>query len=1007
MSEAKPGFGQFYFNPSLLDKKELIDGFIARRGLLDELLDSLRQEVEGRPPQHHLLIGQRGMGKSTLLLRLRYAVEDDPELSQIWLPLSFPEEQNNLRTLSDFWLNCLDALGDALEAAKQNELAKSLDKQRDALPKNEEARSEAALALLLEQAEALDRRLILLIDNLDLVFDKRLKSEDWAIRHLLSSEPRLLLIGASSQAMESTYDYGRAFYDFFRTHEVRGLDFEETKEVLTYLAQLHDQLDIKKIVEEQPGRIRTVQTLSGGNPRTIVLLYGVLENGYEGNAKHDLERLLDLYTPLYKARFEELSEQHQQIVDALATHWDPATAATLAETLRMDVNNVSAALTRLEQREGVVEKVDLPGEKKLGFQLAERFFNIWYLMRASRRSRKRLTWLVKFLRLWYDQTELGQQALRLIEQEKQRGGGAEAAERLRYAEYGLALAEALDDRRLRTELEHTSLHALLGGDGHGKAGVGELPEELKTKKQRMDLLDKLRRQVSAMRRDWDGIDPEEFWRLLGGSWALSLAEKRALVKELAGFDSAELKELFVWLQNREQQLKTVYRQHEDAVDALYQALAKGDAEDISDWDNITNKVASYIALDACLFSATRAKPEPALLQKAEAFLSQMAEEDGCRAWGWHGLGNLRQIHQGNDREAEQAYRKAVEIDPGFTRAWAALGELLGRLERHEEAEAAYRGAISSDPGNALAWNRLGKLLQHPRMQRYDEAEDAYRKALASDPANIEAMNNLARLLQRFPERRRGQENPEGYLREALKLDGNDARTWHNLGELQQRQGQLDEAETAYRNAIKLDPKSSWFSSRKLAYLLLGRGDYAKAEQAYWQAWKQTESDPMPGLIAKIDLVTLGREWWRKKKDAEAEAFIARLLGADALADFGDAWLLWAETRADRQDWPEALRGLSEWARRALPQEGKDESPYKTSLDKALEVLALFIRAGRGAAALEVLEANGVQEDWRPLYEAMKAAEAGSGRYLNKVAPEVRQAALEILRSLSPEAAEGV
>jgi len=34
-------------------------------------------------------------------------------------------------------------------------------------------------------------------------------------------------------------------------------------------------------------------------------------------------------------------------------------------------------------------------------------FNIWYLMRASRRVRQKLLWLVKFLEAWFDREKLG------------------------------------------------------------------------------------------------------------------------------------------------------------------------------------------------------------------------------------------------------------------------------------------------------------------------------------------------------------------------------------------------------------------------------------------------------------------------------------------------------------------------------------------------------------------------------------------------------------------------
>jgi ABC-type molybdenum transport system ATPase subunit/photorepair protein PhrA len=65
------------YNPHLLRKDELLAGFIARRPLLDALVDDLRRGGG----QHHLLVGARGTGKTTLLLRLAFAIDDDPALA--------------------------------------------------------------------------------------------------------------------------------------------------------------------------------------------------------------------------------------------------------------------------------------------------------------------------------------------------------------------------------------------------------------------------------------------------------------------------------------------------------------------------------------------------------------------------------------------------------------------------------------------------------------------------------------------------------------------------------------------------------------------------------------------------------------------------------------------------------------------------------------------------------------------------------------------------------------
>jgi hypothetical protein len=168
-----------------------------------------------------------------------------------------------------------------------------------------------------------------------------------------------------------------------------------------------------------------------------------------------LEQLLDHCTPLYKARFEALAPQAQQVVHAVATHWDPISAGELADLMELEVNKVSAQLNRLVQQ-GVIEKVPYDPPTKTGFQIAERFFNIWYLMRASRRVRRRLIWLVEFLRMFYSQDELGEKALKILKSDD-----LPAEQRLVHAEFAFALARALESRDLRKALEDAGLHAIL------------------------------------------------------------------------------------------------------------------------------------------------------------------------------------------------------------------------------------------------------------------------------------------------------------------------------------------------------------------------------------------------------------------------------------------------------------------------------------------------------------------------------------------------------------------
>ena len=121
--------GPALYNPRLWQANEVRAYYVARPGLLSRIVDDLKREDASNRPQHRLIVGLRGMGKSTLLRRLAVAIEDDEQLNAHWLPLSFPEEQYNVARLSDFWLNCLDALSDLLESRGQTAESENLDRE--------------------------------------------------------------------------------------------------------------------------------------------------------------------------------------------------------------------------------------------------------------------------------------------------------------------------------------------------------------------------------------------------------------------------------------------------------------------------------------------------------------------------------------------------------------------------------------------------------------------------------------------------------------------------------------------------------------------------------------------------------------------------------------------------------------------------------------------------------------------------------------------------------------
>jgi len=435
----RPAGSTIKYNPHLWTDDELRDIFVVRKAQLDEVLDRMRSTPAGAVPQATLFVGARGMGKTTLLRRLALAVREDPELARSWLPLSFPEEQYTVSGLGELWRNVLDALIDALErsGAGRAEIAE-LDRQAQELAAAvPEAQATLALALISSWSQQHQRRLLLLIDSTDLLLEglrrntraparkktgtkatpapKADSAHDdsalWQLRQTLLGSKHLMWVGATYQSLESHHAYDKAFHDFFDLVDLRPLSLDDMRDALVALAgrfgmsgsETPDQAvqAMRNQLTTRPERLLALKAITGGNPRTTATLYDLFAAGADGDLHSDLRGLLDLMTPLYKARMEQLPEQPRKVLAHVMEAWAPIALRDLARASGIASSTVSSQLVRLEQ-DGLVQKTPLSGTSRSGYQVTERFFNIWFLMRhASRRVRQRLTWLVEFMRLWY------------------------------------------------------------------------------------------------------------------------------------------------------------------------------------------------------------------------------------------------------------------------------------------------------------------------------------------------------------------------------------------------------------------------------------------------------------------------------------------------------------------------------------------------------------------------------------------------------------------------------
>lgn len=177
------------------------------------------------------------------------------------------------------------------------------------------------------------------------------------------------------------------------------------------------------------------------------------------------------------------------------------------------------------------------------------------------------------------------------------------------------------------------------------------------------------------------------------------------------------------------------------------------------------------------------------------------------------------------KEAEEAFCKALELNPNYAQAYSNLGFVLQQTQRFTEAEACLRKALALDAKMISAYNNLSLLLMDTR--RFEEAESVLRQAVRLSPKTAELHNNLGSVYIETERPRQA----EASFRQAVKAKPSFAEAHYNLGCLFKSLGRLEAAEDSLRRALKLH--SNYVDAQfALATLYLLRGQFDKGWQSY-------------------------------------------------------------------------------------------------------------------------------------------------------------------------------
>ena len=379
------------YNPGFLSDNEIVASFCIRNAEFESLLESLHAS-DGNANVHSLVIGPRGSGKTHLLLRVAAEIRRDALLSEFY-PIVFAEESYEVATVGEFWLECLNHLAEQAPEGERADLRLSYSDLRTTGDDRDLA--DRCLGTILDFADRNAKRLLLLVENLNMFFaDIADPDSGWRLRHTLQTEPRIVLFGSATSRFDEIDHPDHALYDLFRVVTLPALDTEDCD---TLWSALLGQ-------PKGSQQIRPLQILTGGNPRLISVIAGFEKTYSFKGLMSNLLDLVDEHTEYFKSQIEALPPQERRVYLALATLWKPATAKEVASQARVNVNKCSAQLRRLVAR-GAVSMEDR-AKRRRTYYVAERMYNIYYLLRRPGAESHMVDALVRFMVSYYSPDEI-------------------------------------------------------------------------------------------------------------------------------------------------------------------------------------------------------------------------------------------------------------------------------------------------------------------------------------------------------------------------------------------------------------------------------------------------------------------------------------------------------------------------------------------------------------------------------------------------------------------------
>lgn len=384
-----------HFNPNLMTPRALESVFVQRRQLAERTVELIRDSALTEAKHHSMFIGPRGFGKTHLMSLIYHRVRAMDDLDEHLVIAWLREEEWGVATLLDLFLRIIRTI---VEEYPEQELEEGIEE----IYELSVAQAEKAAGDLLKQWMA-DRTMLLLIENLDELFDGLKPKGQKKLRSYIQENPFFTVISSSPSLFNGISLQSSPFYGFFRINHLEPLTLDEAIELVTNSARLRRDQELVNFLQTPAGkaRIRAVHHLANGNHRIYMIFSQFLTRESLDALVEPFLRTMDDLTPYYQSRMALLTPQQRKVVEFLCDARGAVVVKDIAKRCFMTHQTTSSQLGKLRDKGYVVSQ---QFGRDSFHELREPLMRLCIEVKKHRSEPVRL--FVDFLRLWYTPEDL-------------------------------------------------------------------------------------------------------------------------------------------------------------------------------------------------------------------------------------------------------------------------------------------------------------------------------------------------------------------------------------------------------------------------------------------------------------------------------------------------------------------------------------------------------------------------------------------------------------------------